>query len=195
MNKTYIIIFILAVLGSQIACNNSASSEYKKMEERELASGVRQDSLFLGLYLGMSSKDFYDHCWKMNKQGIIREGATNTTVLYPISDFSEQASMEFYPRFEGGKITAMPLTFAYNGWSPWNKHLFAEHLILEVKSLMEKWYGEGFVEIENPNPIGSNAWVKVDGNRRISIYYVDDSKVSADIVDLIALKASEDAKK
>jgi len=193
MNRIFIPLFILLII--QLGCNNSASSEYNKMEERELASGVRQDSLFLGLYLGMTSKDFYDHCWELNKKGTIREGASNTTAHYPIKDFRSPAGMDFYPKFEKGIITAMPLTFAYDGWSPWNKHLFAEHLILEVKSLMEKWYGTGFVEIKNPNPTGSNAWVKVDGNRRISIYYIDDSKVSADIVDLIALKASEDSKK
>jgi len=147
------------------------------------------------MYLGMSSDDFYARCWKLNKQGLIMEGRGNTSVHYKIQDFDYPASMEFYPNFENGVISAMPVVFAYDSWSPWNKHLFADKLILEVLKLMEEWYGPGFFEIENPNPIGSNAWVKVDGNRRISVYYVDDSKVKVDFVDLLAIKTLETKKK
>ncbi len=192
--KLFVLFFTLslAMLGS---CGSTTSSEYKKMEEKELASGVREDSLFLGIYLGMTSQDFYDHCWKLNKQGVIMEGTGNTTVHYDIEEFKYPASMEFYPAFDQGLISAMPISFTYDAWSPWNKHLFSDKLIVEVLDLMKQWYGDGFIEIPNPNPIGSNAWVKVDGNRRISVYYVDDTKVKVDIVDLIAMKESEAARK
>lgn len=191
MKDKFLLLIIPVLVLALFSCTSSSNSEYKQREEKELASGVRYDSLFLGIYLGMSSEDFYDHCWKLNKSGVIMEGTGNTTVHYDISDFEYPASMEFYPSFDQGVVSAMPITFAYDSWSPWNKHLFADKLILEVLDLMRTWYGDGFMEIENPNPLGSNAWVKVDGNRRISVYYVHDDKVKVDIVDLIAMKASE----
>ncbi len=171
----------------------SKTSEYHQMVERELASGLRQDSLFFGIYLGMSSKDFYAHCWNLNKTGLIRQGATNTSVYYEVKDFEYPASMDFYPNFIQDKIVEMPVLFAYDSWAPWNKHLSAENLKAEVLKLMEEWYGSGFIEIENPNKIGTagNAFVKVDGNRRISIYNMDDSKVRVDFVDLLAKKEME----
>lgn len=191
MKDKFLLLIASIFLLGLFSCTSTPNSAYKAREASELASGVRHDSLFLGIYLGMSNDDFYNHCWKLNKSGVIMEGAGNTTVHYKLPDFNYPASMEFYPGFDKGVISAMPVTFAYDAWSPWNKHLFADKLILEVIDLMEKWYGEGFIEIENPNPIGSNAWVKVDGNRRISVYYVQDDKVKVDIVDLIAMKESE----
>lgn len=168
-------------------------SDYHRMVERELASGVRHDSLFLGLHLGMTSKDFYTYCWELNKQGLIRQGAANTSVYYQIKDFSYPAGMDFYPNFYKDKIVAMPIVFAYDSWAPWNRHLFAENLKKEVLALMEKWYGRGFLEIDNPDLVGlsGNAFVKVDGNRRISIYNVDDASVRVDIVDLLAQREME----
>ena len=99
--------------------------------------------------------------------------------------------MDFYPKFYEDKIIEMPVTFSYRAWSPWNKDLFADSLKFEVLDLMREWYGSGFLEIKNPKNPGSSAFVKVDGNRRISIYNLDDSKVQVDIVDLRLLKSLE----
>ena len=176
------------------ACDQSASA-YVAMEARELARNERFDSLFFGLYLGMPSKDFYTHCWELNKKGLIKQGASNTSVYYEVPDFKHPAGMDFYPKFHNGKIAEMPIEFNYTAWAPWNKHLFADSLKLEVHSLMEKWFGTGFIKIENPYKIGGDALVKIDGNRRISIYNTDDSKVFVDIVDLPLVKEIEKRKK
>ncbi len=162
----------------------SQQNAYYELEQRELAKNIRHDSLFFGLYLGMTSKDFYVHCWNLNKQGLIRQGAANTSVFYEINEFKYRAGMDFYPRFHEDKIIAMPLIFSYQAWSPWQRHLYSDSLQAEVLSLMQQWFGEGFLEIPNPKKNGENAFVKIDGNRRISIYPVDDSKVEVDIVDL-----------
>ena len=167
------------------------SSQYYDMEARELSKEVRYDSLFFGFYLGMSSKDFYIHCWELNTKELIRQGASNTSVYYEIPDFKYPAGMDFYPRFHRDKIMEMPLVFSYTGWSPWNKNLYANHLKVEVLTLMQKWFGENFMEIKNPKRPDSNAYVKIDGNRRVSIYNLDDSKVQVDIVDLRLLKSLE----
>ena len=185
--------FGILLVSSIFVLSCEQKSDYHRMVERELASGVRQDSLFFGLYLGMTSKDFYTHCWELNKQGLIRQGASNTSVYYRIDDFKYPAGMDFYPVFYKDKIVSMPIMFTYDGWAPWNRRLFAEHLKKEVLVLMEEWYGPGFLEIENPDPIGlrGNAFVKVDGNRRISVYNLDDTIVRVDIVDLLAKREME----
>ncbi|MEM8892785.1 MAG: hypothetical protein AAGD28_32690 [Bacteroidota bacterium] len=192
MKRFSFILIFLSLLFFSYSCETTPEQEYRKREAKELASGVRNDSLFLGLYLGMTMDDFYARCWEMNKMGLIMEGANNTTVNYPIQEFKHPASMEFYPSSENGFVTAMPISFYYDGWAPWNKEMQANKLIVEVIGLMEEWYGPGFTEIENPTLVGSNAFLKVDGNRRITVYYVDESKVKVDIVDLVALKKSEE---
>jgi hypothetical protein len=182
MNTSLRSIIGLVLTAMLVGC--SQQNAYYELEQRELAKNIRHDSLFFGLYLGMPSKDFYVHCWNLNKQGLIRQGAANKSVFYEINEFKYPAGMDFYPRFHEDKIIAMPLIFSYQAWSPWHLHLYSDSLQAEVLSLMEKWFGEGFLEIPNPNKKGEKAFVKINGNRRISIYPVDDSKVEVDIVDL-----------
>ena len=79
---------------------------------------------FLGLYFGMPEKDFYMHCWKLNQKGLIKQGESNTTVEYQLKDeLKYPAVMDFYPKFNQGKISEMPVMFKYKGWAPWNKTL------------------------------------------------------------------------
>ena len=189
MNKAFIPSLLFVCMSSLFSCNRP--SEYHKMINRELAKGVRNDTLFFDISLGMTSEDFYSHCWKLNKEGLIRQGASNTTVYYQVKDFKYPAGMDFYPAFYKDRIYEMPAVFSYDGWGPWNKSQHADSLKIEVWNLMEEWFGIGFIEIENPNYNGGNAFVKVDGNRRISIYNVDESKVYVDFVDLLVLKEVE----
>jgi hypothetical protein len=162
----------------------SKKSEYQEMEARELAKGIRRDSLFLGLKFGMTAKEFFAHCWQLNKQGLVMEGASNTTVLYKTHELKQPASMNFYPQFKNDKINKMPVTFSYDAWAPWNKHLFADSLQLDVLALFKKWYGEGFIAVHYPEK--GTVYVKVDGNRRISIFKEGDMHVKALFTDLLA---------
>lgn len=184
INKLSLVIVLLLGICCFFACNSK--SKYHQTVERELASGVRYDSLFFGFHFGMSSKDFYDHCWKMNKKGSFRQGATNHTVWAKIEELDHPAGMDFYPNFYEDKIAGMPVTFTYDSWAPWNKHLGADSLKLDVVELLEKWYGKGFIKIKNPAKLklAGDAYVKVDGNRRITVYNKDDTKVIVDYIDL-----------
>lgn len=176
----YLIIFIVLVVSS---C--SKKQQYEKMVERELASGVRHDTLFLNLSLGMTSEDFYKTCWEMNKQGLIRQGSGNTSVAYEMKeDLNFITDVNFYPTFFEDKIYEMPVQFKYKAWAPWNKQMQSDSLQLDVLRLFEEWYGKGFIEIA-PNA-QKKAYVKVDGNRRISIYkdHVEDGLVWALFTDL-----------
>jgi hypothetical protein len=167
MIRFYIRLTVLLLLLSVLGCSKKA--KYENMVKRGIESGLRHDTIFLGIYLGMSSQDFYTHCWELNKQGLIRQGSGNASVLYELkSEFKAEVAMNFYPNFYLDSIYEMPVKFQYKGWSPWTRSFSQDTLQLELLELYEQWYGHGFMEINHPER--GKAFVKVDGNRRISIY-------------------------
>ncbi|MGB3779538.1 MAG: hypothetical protein WA960_14350 [Tunicatimonas sp.] len=158
-------------------------SEYHQRVEAELATGVREDSLFLGITFGMSPKDFFAHCWELNRQGTIREGTQNMSVMREVSELKHPAVMNFYPDFYEDGIYEMPVTYVYKAWAPWNKKLFADSLQQDVLALYQQQYGNDFMTVDHPKGV---AYVRVDGNRRISVYKEDDSHVKVVFTDLLA---------
>ena len=189
------VIFILGIsLLLTFGC--STKGQYRTMVEEGLASGVRQDSLFLGLYLGMPSKDFYARCWKLNEQGILQNGPQNLSAQTMLTNMKDTAYLNFYPDFYEDKIADMPVKFNYKTWAPWNKHLHADSLLLDVIDLMEGWYGEGFTKFSHPEK--GEVYVKIDGNRRIMLKKADDQFVEGWITDMVIrekVKAATEARK
>ena len=174
-------------------------SPYRKMVDEQMATGQRYDSLFLGLYIGMSRQDFYTQCWEMNHKGLLKHGSKNSTAEYAMKDeLPFKARMNFYPNFYEEKIFEMPTYFSYTAWAPWNKRLWADSLRTDVVNLFKDWYGEERW-IETTHPKYGIAHVKVDGNRRISIYAENEEYVKVNFVDMSqekeARKALELAKK
>ena len=157
-------------------------SEYRKIVDRELAKDIRVDSLFMGLEFGMTRKEFFAHCWELNKQGLFRDGPGNATVEYEINDLKYPAYVHFYPDFYEGKISEIPVKFKYKAWAPWNKHLFADSLLMDVLELYKQRYGDGFIKVTHPER--GTLFVKVDGNRRIIIAKTDDISVTVLYSDL-----------
>ena len=95
--KVFFSLLVSAVL-VLTACNRQ--SEYSQMVEEGLASETRQDSIFLGFSFGMTSDEFYDYCWEMNKRQLFMNGPTNNTVQYDISNsLRHPGKMNFYPTF------------------------------------------------------------------------------------------------
>lgn len=186
----------MTILLGVIFLVSCGDKRYEQLVERELARNVRYDSLFLGLHLGMGSKDFFASCWEMNKQGHIKQGPNNLSVQYDIGDpfFKSTVHMHFYPDFHERKIYKMPLEFNYEGWAIWNKELAIDTLLMETKQLLENWYGDGFIELENEDKT-KKVWVKVDGNRRIRLFKKDVRIIRAEIVDLTILPAALESKK
>jgi hypothetical protein len=173
------------ISGFIVSCSPNARYEHRL--KQELASGVRYDSLFMGLYLGMPEKDFYMHCWKLNQKGLIRQGETNTTVLYETkNELKHPGSLNFYPQFVNGRIYEMPVVFAYDGWAPWNKDLSSDNLEIDVLNWYKKVYGSGFIEVRHS--VHGTAFVKIDGNRRITIFKEDDFHVWAIFTDMLVKK-------
>ncbi len=175
---------ILMLVGLYTSCTRK--SEYQKLVEAELSTNVRQDSLYLGISLEMESKEFFVHCWEMNKKGLLTNGVGNQ-IKYDASEFfKERTSMHFYPKFVDGKIFEMPVEFKYDNWALWDEELSVDNLIEEVIDVLESWYGKGFIKMVNDDGT-KTVWVKVDGNRRIRVYKQSISSVSVIFTDLLKL--------
>jgi len=171
-----------AALGLLLLLHCAPKSEYEKMRQRELARGVRVDSLFLGMHFGMTAEEFYTHCWELNKQGLIRQGPKNQSVEYQLEELRFPAKMNFYPNFSPDrKIYEMPVAISYTAWAPWNKSLQGDSLQLDVVNMLERWYGGSFLKVENPKK--GVVYVKIDGNRQIRVLN-DDFQVKVFFTDL-----------
>jgi hypothetical protein len=190
--KTRINWLLMILISASVISGCSPKTKYERMLKHELASGVRYDSLFMGIYFGMPEKDFYIHCWKLNKKGLIRQGDSNTTVLYEMKDeLKYPANMDFYPKFDQGKIFEMPVRYVYKGWAPWNKNLTSDKLIVDILMYYEKTYGSGFIEVKHR--VRGSAYVKVNGNRRITIFKQDELHVWAIFTNLLVKKSWNDS--
>ncbi len=182
-----ILLFIMVCGLLSLACDRR--SKYEKWLDRELASGERHDSLFFGLSLGMTTKDFFEHCYQKNQENLFfQDGAT---VKYYLKDeLPFPATMNFYPAFQDKKIIEMPVTITYDSWAPWNKRTFADSLQVDIKNLFEKWYGPGFIHTGHPEKGG--VFVKIDGNRRIVIAKMDDKVAKVLFTDMSVKKKEEE---
>jgi len=98
MKRFSFILLFLSILFLSYSCETTPEQEYRKREAKELASGVRNDSLFLGLYLGMTMDDFYARCWEMNKMGLIMNSNLQPSSEEPIrlyiNDFDKNLSKD-----------------------------------------------------------------------------------------------------
>jgi hypothetical protein len=123
---------------------------------------------------------------------MIKQGESNTTAEYQLKDeLKHPALMDFYPKFNQGKISEMPVSFKYKGWAPWNKTLSSDNLQNEVQKWYEKVYGEGFIKVKHP--LHGTAYVKINGNRRITIFKQDELYVWAVFTDMSVKKGWNDS--
>ncbi len=184
--KTNTIIFLfLGVLVLIFACRNKSEKKLADVEKQELATGIRHDSLFLGLSLGMTKREFCDYCLNMNKKGIFTEGG-DKTVEYVLGkkNFHFPLQMNFYPHFKEDKIIDLPIKFTYKGIDLSYPNGQTEKLAEDVKKLTEEWYGEGF--FITPLPNGGKGYAKVSGNRCVLIFSEKEFEVMVIVKDLTA---------
>jgi len=183
---------ILVVISAFLLVHCTPKSEYQLRVERELASGVRADSLFLGYYFGMTKKAFMDHSWELNKEGVI---SGYSTIGHTFTELEYPALMEFFPEFHDDRIVRMPVKIEYRGWAPWNDHLAPEVLMTDLVKHYEEKYGEQFDEIRNEEvggkeemgmglEMGDVTYASIRGNRQIRIFKESVSKVMLEFTDL-----------
>jgi hypothetical protein len=179
-NKFKIIIFFFSIL-----LLASCQSEYTKLVKKELASGVKHDTVLFDLSFGNTKKEFYEICWDLNKRGIATHGENNNYVktilgLKDTLNKIKKIKLAFYARFsEKDIIRGIDMKFTYTAWAPWNKELTAEKLLPSVRDTLLKWYpGNPFLKLKK------GTLVKVDGNRQIQLKVRTDKEVSVLIEDL-----------
>lgn len=156
-----------------------------------MAKGVVYDSLLFDMKFGQRKQEFFQKCWQLNQKGIISNGPGNESVKYMLPQQSETNSEQnitllFFGDFNENKImTGMDYQFYYNAWSIWNKKLQSDKLVPVVMDSLKKWYpGNDFIKVPLKKD-STEIFVKVDGNRRITIRPLDDDKiVKAKIDDL-----------
>ena len=191
--KTAGCVFIILTLFMLVACSEASNMDkYNNLIKKELASNKRVDSIFFGIHLGMPRKKFYMHCWEMNKKGVFTDGIGNNYVLYKLDkELKYPASMNFYPDFNDSTIWRMRVNFQYDGWSPWNKHMAADSLLPDVLSMYKRWYSDGNSFIPVNDKARGTLYVKVDGNRRITIGKYDDVLVKVEYTDMLVEKIKD----
>jgi len=170
------ILFCCFVIGYGIAMSSCDG-------KRSLSNEKKYDSLFLGMYLGMEKKAFFDHCWELNRLKVFTNGPKSASIEYKLAkDLAQPVMMRFYPSFHNEKIFEMPVTFSYEAWAPWNKQYSSAILFDNMVPVFKKWYGEDFKVIEHPTM--GTIYVKMDGKRRINLFIRDDQFVQAVFTDL-----------
>jgi hypothetical protein len=179
------IIFLFLVLAGVSSCK----SEYTQIVEKERASGVVHNALFLDLKIGQTMEDFHRICWNLNKTGVLSQGPGNKYakyVLLPDStlyDGTHKVEVLFYGMFDRNKVMyGMDMKMEFVSWSPWNIDRHAPSLL----DYMDKYYlrefgGNDFVNLDIDQ---TEARVKVDGNRQIVMYTVDNKQIVVKITDL-----------
>lgn len=179
---------ILLLLVLMVSC---LESEYSNLVKTEMAKGIVNDSLLFGMRFGETRQEFYDTCWKLNKEGIIMQGPKNNFVKYdlPIKEgdsIKPTITMLFYGIFDKKKIMrGMDMKFYYVAWSLWNKSLQSDKLVPIVKDSLKSWFpGNDFILVPAKKKKGE-IHVKVDGNRQIIVEPLEDTKnVNVRIEDL-----------
>jgi hypothetical protein len=187
--KYYTFLFLITVMVFVCSCSWFGGTEYSRLVKKELATGKRNDSLFMGIYLRMPAKAFYGYCWQMNKKGLFTNGTSGISVMYKIpTDLKYPVTMNFFPYFNDDKITGMWANYEYDAWAPWNRNQFADSLLPNVVSMYKKWYpgGNDFIKITDKDK--GTVYVKVDGNRRITIGQFNEKIVKVDYTDLLVEK-------
>ncbi len=158
--------------------------------------GAKSDSLFLGIYLGMPQKEFFDHCTELNKQQVITQGSgSSTNVEYRMPDLLEsELIMRFFPTFIDHQIFEMPVTYSYAAWAPWNKQYWSDVLLEQMVVHYKEWYGDDFKLLNHPTQ--GKVYYKIDGKRRINLFVMDEQYVQAVFTDLkVEKRLKEEFKK
>jgi len=184
------IIFCLLILSPFLACE--VESEYSKLLKKELKSGKSFNDLVLGLKIGQTKDDFYEICADLNKKKLITSGARNLYpeyILYPKDSVEngKKIRMSFMGIFDDDRIMkGMDIRFNYYSWIAWREEYNSDNLINEIKDTLQLWYpGNNFIEIDLKLDSKNNfAYVKIDGNRQITMYKIDGRDVAVIIEDL-----------
>jgi hypothetical protein len=158
---------------------------------REKASGVTEDSLYLGIKMGITRQEYFEACAALNKDSLLQQGkgsyAYYELPLLPNEDSIKRKEVNFTAFFDDQKIVrGMQFSFNYRAWSPWATELHSDKLLLDLKQRIENEYrGNKFIEVDIEG-FKNKVFVKIDGNRRMLMYPLSNQEVRLMIEDLVA---------
>ena len=183
--KIRIIFLLVSASFLTYACGKTGQQKIEELEKQELATGIRHDSLFQGLYLGMTQPDFRDTCRVRHAQKLFDE-SSNRMVEFELKKGEVKFPMKltFNTTFEQDKITQMVAYFKYSTPEPWNPEKTTAKLSKDVRLLMEKWYGGSFFITQLTAE--TKAFLQISGNRRIIISVEKEDEVMVVFTDLSA---------
>ena len=156
-----------------MGCNQSPAERYKAHERKELASGLRKDSLFMGFYFKMPKKEFREYCFEMNLKGKFKQGGRKNSgwVESSLPGTQYPAAINFYPNFIEDSISEMHAAIYYDDDAVFKDGIFErDSLLLDVLNLLDTRYGKETFKIKSPLFYKEDVYVKLNGNRRITIY-------------------------
>lgn len=196
LQKSSRLFLLLLILAWSVGCEESPEEQYKRIEQAELASGVRYDSLFKGIHFNMKKKDFLDYCFNMNLKDEFRQGGVKNGRWVECklkNEMKYPGAINFFPKFKNNVITEMEAAIYYDNASYQDKVFESDSLLLDVLHLLEKWYGPGFMKIESPYFYRDDVFVKVNGNRRITVFKdISGHMINIWYMDLLAKKEEDE---
>jgi len=134
------------------------------------------DPIFFNISFGMTRQAFYDTCWRLNKTGLFIQGGNNLSVQHDMqTEFGMPVYMNFYPDFSNDILYQMPVVYNYQSWSPWNRELYSDSLIVRVIEKYEKDYNIKFTKKETED--GRPAYYNYTGPRKILVTTRDEQYV------------------
>ena len=151
---------------------------YEKLLQEETQKEEVYDSLFYGVRFKMTQNSFYIHCNEMHKKGVFTGNYNYQVVVKLTEGFHKPVNLTFYPRFNKPFVEYMVTEFVYDNASVFSKEDFSDKLIKEIKKEMMKWYGGNkFIELPSKYAYSRPTYVKIDGNRKITLEE-DDTRTS-----------------
>lgn len=184
LKKTSIISLFLTLL---ICCQSQ--SEYSKVLKYELNTKKEYKDLIFGMQIGQSREDYFDICYKLNKEKKIVSGerSLNPEMILKSKRVPAKGTnikMSFNGIFNDKKIMrGMEMRFYFTGWSDWNKELSSDILLKQIKDSLINWFpGNDFFKVDFKNNLSTE--VKIDGNRRILAFKQNSKDVAVRIEDM-----------
>lgn len=135
--------------------------------------------LFFGLSLGQTREEFYEDCWRLNKEESVTH-SENMYVQYTTTfDSISKMVMLFYPEFDKeNKMKMMDVQFKYTAWAPWSEYQSSKLMPVVLDTLM-KWYPDKPFKYQEDK----NIYTKKDGRRYIIASIMNDERVRVQIFD------------
>lgn len=167
-NKNYLI-GLFSLLMITVSCSHNQS--YEDVVKEELSKGVRYDSLFYNIHLGITYDDFTFYCFKNHLDGAFKPNAKGTAVALELTEgFSAPVQLEFFPKNaqQYEPIKKFTGLVKYKDFSRYDKKYAIENLVKETLQFFEKGYGgREFITIPHENRLLKYNYIKIDGNRKI----------------------------